>query len=488
MVGRILEVLNLKSDQLFSVESEKQFSYYELENCVNKMTNLIHENKWRKIVLCVKQGFWGYATIISSYLAGATFCVINSELPRLRVESMLSEFIPDVIIASESCGWVEDYPHFKLDEEALETVIRCNDIYIDNSPNKYAYVMFTSGSTGKPKGCKIIRESVSKVCNFALDTFPICKGMVYGQYVPLHFDMSLIDVFCGVIKSVTLIVFDTMARKLRPANIVKKYKISFLNVTPQFVEILIRSDGLNYDFLSSLTAIRFGGDKVYKVKAELLFSILPNLEIFSTYGATETTLFCMCQNIRKDTLEFYSKELLSIGKPITGWNFYLADVDERGIGEIVIFGSYIGDGYLGSENGGFRNIIINGIEQRAYFTGDYAKIDQGNLFFEGRRDCQVKINGQRGSLNEVENALIDMGIDEVAAVFKDNSIYCYYVNTKKISISELKEGMEERLPLYMVPSRMVEIAYMPYITNGKIDRAKLRKLESDNKNELYYSR
>lgn len=488
MVGRILEVLNLKSNQFFSVEGEKQFSYYQLEDCVNRMTNLIYENKWNKIVLCMKQGFWGYATVISSYLAGSTFCIINSELPRLRVEAMIAEFQPDVVITSERGGWVEDYPHFRLDEETLENVIRGNKIYVNNKPNKYAYVMFTSGTTGKPKGCKIIRKAVAKVCDFALNKFPISDGMVYGQYVPLHFDMSLIDVFCGVIKSVTLIVFDTIAKKLRPANLIRKYKIAFLNVTPQFVEILIRSEGLNYEFLSSLRAIRFGGDKIYKAKAALLFSVLPNIEIFSTYGTTETTLFCMCQKIRKDTLEIYSRELLTIGEPISGWDFYLSDMDENGIGEIVIFGSYIGDGYLGNSNGGFRKVIVNGVLQRAYFTGDYAKREDGKLFFEGRRDCQVKFNGQRGSLNEVENAMIEMGIDEVAVIFKDNVICCYYVNSKKISIYELQTGMKQRLPLYMIPSKMVEIEDMPYTFNGKIDRMKLKKLGGDDKNELYHKR
>lgn len=479
MVNRILEALKLKSNQIFSVESEMEYTYFQLNICVNKMTNLIHENNWLKIALCVKQGFWGYAAIISSYLAGATFCVINPELSRFRIESMLSDFQPDILWINEKSERIDFDSFFYLDRILLEESDLNHDIFVNIHPNKYAYVMFTSGTTDKPKGCKIIREGVQKVCEFALNEFPISSGIIYGQYVPLHFDMSLIDVFCGVAQRAVFIVFDSIARKLRPANVINEYKVEFMNVTPQFIDVLMKSRGLKYELLSSLKAIRFGGDKIYRVKVQQIFCILPNIVIFSTYGATETTLFCMCQKIRRETLELYSRDILSIGKTIPGWEFQLVDVDENGIGEIVILGDYIGDGYLGESGGGFGTVMIDNVSQKAYFTGDYARMFQNNLYFEGRRDCQIKINGQRGSLYEVEASMIEIGVDEVVAMFVSGSVYCYYVNANMISRQDIQNGLRERLPQFMIPTQLIEIENMPYSSNGKIDKLRLIKIGSE---------
>lgn len=164
-----------------------------------------------------KQGFFSYSVILDSYLTGATFCVINPELPYQRKKCLVDQFNPDVIFCNESDKNIFIFSTcITFDFTYIKKECYNESINIRFFNNKHIYVMFTSGSTGMPKGCNILRMVVEKICIWAIKNFDIKENMIYGQYIPIHFDMSLIDIFCGVIQGVTLIVFASLAQKLRP--------------------------------------------------------------------------------------------------------------------------------------------------------------------------------------------------------------------------------------------------------------------------------
>lgn len=100
------------------------------------------------------------------------------------------------------------------------------------------------------------------------------------------------------------------------------------------------------NLLNSIKTIRFGGDKIYTSKAGKLFSVLPNITIISTCGPTETTFFCFCKKLRIDNFKDHATDIITIGTPIPDRNMYLKYSEEQEVGEIVICGDYIGDGYL----------------------------------------------------------------------------------------------------------------------------------------------
>jgi D-alanine--poly(phosphoribitol) ligase subunit 1 len=390
---------------------------------------------------------------------------------------MIDKFKPNVIMCNED----DELKSVEHIDKLFFNIIINNIVCFETRTikkifdNSIAYVLFTSGSTGLPKGCMIKRESLEKFCIWAAEEFSLSEHDVCGQYVPLYFDMSLLDIFGGFMKGVTLVPFPNFTEKLRPGIILKKYKITFMNVVPQFLEILMRTNQFSNEYLSSLRMIRFGGDKIYENRLEMLFEQMPELKVVSTYGPTETTCFCFYKIVDKNTYKEHSRDIITIGNTIPGWNAYLRNIEEN-IGEIVVYGEYIGAGYL-DINGGeqFSKEYINGSMEQVYYTGDYATIINSEYYFKGRRDAQVKINGNRVSLSEVEFAMLELGCREAVAVFCMDNIFCFYCAEKNHFDDEvkIKEILQTRLPRYAIPSSIARLDVLPYNANGKIDKKKL---------------
>lgn len=485
MWDELKEQMDMLGDKPYVLEKKRTYSYNDLRTyCSYFNTQYINGNV-RRVLLCVRQEFVSYSAILAVYLTGATFSVVNPELPLDRKRYLVEQFQPDLIICQ------------KRDE--MQQIEGLNILYTEEVPEQVAgftereivkkykepilYIFFTSGTTGMPKGCKIKREGFETFCTWASKEFGFNKEDRYGQYVPLYFDMSLLDLFGGTMHGVTLVPFPTIAEKLRPGIMVKKYQLTFLNVVPQFLELLQRTNQFTSEYLSTLRMMRFGGDKIHTKKLEHLFTQVPELKVVSTYGPTETTCFCFYQIVTKEDYKDHVTDIVSIGNTIPGWNAYLAE-EENGVGEIVIYGKYIGEGYLtDTDEKKYVKEYIDGVLEETYHTGDYARIQDGQYYFEGRKDAQIKINGNRISLHEVEFAVLDTGVREAAALFVMEHIICFYVTDgeeqDEVTEKEIKVLLQKKLPRYAVPSFCLEMKALPLNANGKLDRKTLRQMAED---------
>ncbi|TCK92604.1 acyl-CoA synthetase (AMP-forming)/AMP-acid ligase II [Natranaerovirga hydrolytica] len=478
MREQLYDQIKKQGKKLYVLSKEKNWSYEELQYYCAFYHKMFRDNGYDKVLLSTNQNFNAYSAILAAYLTGTTFCIINPDLPVERKQYMIETFQPSLIICSEADNlnnvFEEKVFHLEKTKAAIKEFEICSIEQTFN--NDLVYVSFTSGSTGMPKGCKIKRKAFEQFCRWASDEFSLTEEDIYGQYVPLYFDMSLIDIFGGTLHGVTLVPFSNFSEKLRPGVLLKRYNITFLNVVPQFLEILIQTNQCSREYLKSIRMIRFGGDKIYKKRLDRLFEHLPDVKVVSTYGPTETTCFCFYKTVDKTTYKNHSKEIVTIGNTIPGWQAYLRNVEEN-VGEIVIYGSNIGAGYLHQEKDEhFSGEIINGQEVEVYYTGDYASMSNGMYYFEGRRDAQIKINGNRVSLIEVEYALMKMGCSEVVAIFLKDNIFCFYCTSNEIfeSEAEIKIRLEDKLPRYAIPSELIKLPKMPYNANGKVDRNKLK--------------
>lgn len=480
MWEKIYTQISRQKSKVYVVEKNKAWTYEQLETYVAFFNKFFIRNQYKRILLSLHQGFREYSSILATYMTGGTFCVINPELPLERKQYMIQKFNPDLIVgySSDEIMKSSNIPILPLDH-LEEILIQTNDRNIVKAfDNEIAYILFTSGSTGLPKGCKIKRKSIDKFCLWAADEFKISENDIYGQYVPLYFDMSLIDIFGGVLKGATMVPFATASTKLRPGSTIQKYQVTFMNVVPQFLELLIKTGQMKKEFIGTLRMIRFGGDKIYTKRLEQLFEEMPDIEILSTYGPTETTCFCFYQKVNRHNYLEHARDIISIGNTTPDWHAYLRNMED-GIGEIVIYGDYIGAGYveeLGEKR--FTTEIINGKVENVYYTGDYARIEHGEYYFEGRRDAQVKINGNRVSLTEVEYSLLELGCQEVATIFLLDNIFAFYITNCEELMDEthIKELLQKKLPAYAVPALSIRLETMPYNANGKVDKKKLKDI------------
>ena len=274
--------------------------------------------------------------------------------------------------------------------------------------------------------------------------------------------------------------FNNIAASKANENDALESKITTLQITPTYLKALLEDDESQL-FMKSLNNIIVGGEAFSE---SLLNKIASKTDagIFNMYGPTETTIW-------STAVKLHQNKSISIGKPLANTQIYILDkqmnVCPIGIaGDLYIGGKGLAKGYFNDEELTKRKFIKNPFNEdpnsRIYLTGDLAKWDyNGNIVFIGRNDDQVKVNGYRIELGDVENVIHAYHQVSKAAVTihkdanGDNILVAFLTKSDNVDKSELKSFITGRLPLYMMPSYFVEIDEIPITNNGKLNRKEL---------------
>ncbi len=259
-------------------------------------------------------------------------------------------------------------------------------------------------------------------------------------------------------------------------------RINALQTTPSLLRVLME-DPYSRVFLAQLEHIIIGGEKVpQQLVGELQRQSAATLH--QVYGPTETTIWSTYQRIEQG-------DTVTAGQPIANTQIYIfndhLELLPKGIpGHVYIGGKGVSQGYLNNEDLTAQSFIENPLSNQTgiiYRTGDLGHINElGQLVISGRSDHQVKINGYRIELSEIEQVLRDHPqVIEAAVVVKsvnDQRVLLAYVqaNTENITI-DVKEFLGELLPGYMVPKAIFQLEKLPLSSNGKIDRKVLQTLD-----------
>src|SRR5262249_10095627 len=223
---------------------------------------------------------------------------------------------------------------------------------------------------------------------------------------------------------------------------------------------------------------------------------LGGTRIINGYGPTEGTTFSCSQRIEESELEYRS---IAIGGPITNSRVYILDEEMEvapvGItGERYVGGDGRGRGYRGKAEVTGEKFIPNGFSKeggaRLYRTGDICRYrGDGRIEYVGRRDGQVKVRGYRIELGEIEAVLRGQpGVAAAAVVMKEGEeggrIEAFIVGGEGgPSAAEVRSYLRQKLPEYMMPGAVVELAELPMTVNGKVDRRKLNEVEQEQAGE-----
>jgi len=164
---------------------------------------------------------------------------------------------------------------------------------------------------------------------------------------------------------------------------------------------------------------------------------------------------------------------------------------EVGEGELCLTGNQVVNGYFENEEADMEAFFTEPVsQQRWYKTGDLVKVDEdGEIFFLGRKDSEVKISGYRVNLKEIENVLAGYGSIGQAVVLFDQAadgtglIMAFIPGNQldKIKEKELDAFCRKQLPWYMIPGKFIFVEEIPLNVNGKVDMAALKKIYNDGK-------
>ncbi len=352
------------------------------------------------------------------------------------------------------------------------------------------YIIYTSGSTGEPKGVVITLQCLTTFLDWMLAEQELVEaGETFLNQAPFSFDLSVMDLYLSLATAGTLFSIG----KEEIINLKKLYSalgqsaITSWVSTPTFAQVCLVERRFVQAMLPQLRRFLFCGETLTPETASQLLDRFPKADVWNTYGPTEATVACASVRITSEILTRYSP--LPIGAPMPGGKIFVADPNGEPVpagerGEIIVAGTNVSPGYLGQPNLTSAAFFRLG-DMRAYHTGDWGRLKEGFLFFEGRIDEQVKVNGYRIELGDLEQnlrALPTISDAVVLPIIKKGiaeSLAAFVVLAQRGQESEFEMGIKlkaqlgERIPAYMLPRKIIFCEVFPITANGKTDRRKL---------------
>jgi amino acid adenylation domain-containing protein len=353
-----------------------------------------------------------------------------------------------------------------------------------------AYVLFTSGSTGNPKGVVITHLNALTFVTSAGDFFGIRQADRVCNISPLHFDMSVLEIYLALKAAAALVVVpETSAMfPVKLAEVIAKNRITVWNSVPSALSLLATLANLaDYD-LSSLRLVLFAGE-VFPLKyLRRLQDAAPAARFCNMYGQTEansSTYYWV------DRVPPEATGALPIGRPLPNFEVFAIDEEGRRVqpgqeGELYVRAHSVALGYWDDEEktakAFVRNPLRPDLDERVYRTGDLVRLDpDGNYAFLGRRDHMIKSRGYRIEIGEIETVLSDHPDVKHAVVIPipdelvGNRISAIVVPARDGAIKkeDVARHCHARLPKYMVPEIIEIHEELPTTSSGKVNRREL---------------
>ncbi|WP_167335967.1 non-ribosomal peptide synthetase [Pseudomonas parafulva] len=456
--------------------ADRQLRYDELDAQANRLAHWLLEQDVRPestVAFCLPRDERLLICLLAIQKAGACYLPLDPTHPPARLTQILERAQPLLVLCDEPLTaltrperwwrWSAlDVQHFAALTPDVPRALA-----------QLAYTLYTSGSTGQPKGVQISRGNFANFLLAMEQALALDGVQRYLALTTVSFDISGLELCLPLVRGAAVVLADDAQRQdpLLLAHLIEHHQVQLIQATPATWRLLLDSAPQVLDGRIALA----GGEAVSAELAQALTARVARLH--NVYGPTETTVWST-----QTLLETLDQASAPIGHALLNTRCHVLDEHLRevplgAVGELYIAGAGLARGYAGQPGLTAERFIADPFAAdggRLYRTGDLARRQaDGQLYFLGRNDDQIKLRGFRIELGEVEAALLAHAqVSQAVVAVQGEHLAGFWVGALEQE-GQLREHLLARLPAYMVPTHLQRLAHLPLNSNGKVDRKQL---------------
>jgi amino acid adenylation domain-containing protein len=504
-------------DRVAVVDGQRRMTYRELDERSSQLANLLIRSGTRqgdRVGLFLEKSVESVVGIYATLKAGAAYVPLDPAAPMARVSRIAEDARIAVLLTSDRRS--DQWP-LVAEESGVRAVVvvdartaspaagslpegisvsTADDIdaqptagpHVSTIDSDLAYILYTSGSTGNAKGVMLSHLNATTFVEWAVARFGLTGSDRFSSHAPLHFDLSVLDLFGAARAGGTLFLVPAEA-SVFPAQLARFIRDAELTVwysVPSILSLMVQRGGLTHGCFPNMRVLFFAGEVFPTKYLKKLMDLLPGVRFVNMYGPTETNV---CTYYEVPPLPAEADEPIPIGRAIDNVHVFSVMADGRlaragQVGELHVRGSTVMQGYWSDPERSAKGLVADpfapGLGHVAYRTGDLVEeLADGNYRYIGRRDHQVKSRGYRIELGDVEAALYaHPGVREAAVIAEPhdlltNVLVAFVAADPSLEQHALVQFLHERLPAYMVPTSFDFRPSLPRTSTGKLDRQAL---------------